>query len=209
MSLTTLGQGAKVIELILQKETPAKQMQDLLESGLLADLLDANVGSVNREDFRKLLGLGKPMPDMMELLGIALPELSVTYGDRIAAGGYDWKDSGITEKRFPLTLPAGPRDLVLVHFNKVMSTQKVEQWAKENGYEVAFFDDLLAVGSHPDYKELQRQFPIIQLGSSAEVDGHRRVPFLSRHDAERNLYLRWYDGLDWNGRCRFLLVRKS
>lgn len=209
MNLTTLGQGAKVIELILQKETPAEQMQDLLKSGLLADLLDANVGSVNREDFRKLLGLGKLMPDIMELAGIILPNQSVTYGDRIAAGGYDWKDGDITEKRFPVTLPAGPRNLVLVHFNKVMSTQKVEAWAKENGYEFALFDDLLAVGSHPDYKELQRQFPIIQLGSSARVCGDRSVPCLDRNDAGRYLDLRWYDDDGWNDSCRFLLVRKS
>lgn len=208
MNLTTLGQGVKVMELILQKEVPAEQMQDLLQSGLLADLLDANIGSVNREDFRKLLGLGKVMPDLMELTGIVLPELSVTYGDRIAAGGYDWKDDVITEKRFPLTLPAGPRNLVLVHFNKVMTSQKVEVWAADNGYEVALFDDLLAVGSHPEYKELQRQFPIIQLGSSAEVRGGRRVPSLSRGGAGRSLCLDWY-GFDWFEDCRFLLVRKS
>lgn len=208
MNLTTLGQGAKVLELILQKETNSEQMQNLLESGLLADLLDANVGSINREDFRKLLGLGKLIPDIMELTGVLLPELSVTLGDRIAAGDYAWKDDAITEKQFPLTLPAGPRNQVLVHFNKVITTQTVETWAKENGYEVALFDDQLAVGSHPKYKELQRQFPIIQLGSSAEVYGYRSVTHLDGNDTWRNLYLHCCDDNVWNNNCRFLLVRK-
>jgi len=210
MNLATLGQGAKVLELILQKGTPAEQMQDLLQSGLLADLLDANVDSVNREDFRTLLGLAKLFPDpvVTELPGITLPDQSVTYGDRIAAGGYDWEDDDITEQRFLLTLPAGPRNLVLAHFNKVMNTQEVEQWGKENGYELALFDDLLAVGSHPEYKKLQRQFPIIQLGSSAEVSGSRCVPCLDESDAERRLCLSWCNDTDWNDDCRFLLVRK-
>jgi hypothetical protein len=209
MNITTLGQGAKVLQLILQKETTSEQMQDLLESGLLADILDANVGSVNREDFRELLGLGKT-PDIMELTGVVLPELSVTYGDRINAGGYDLKDKAIKQKRFPLTLPAGLRNLVLVHFNKVMTNQEVAVWAKENGYEFALFDDLLAVGSHPEYKDLQRQFPIIQLGSSARVYGSQCMPCLwCRHGTKRDLYLSWFLGsLGWAVRCRFLLVRK-
>jgi hypothetical protein len=207
MNLTTLGQGAKVLELILQKEVPVEQMQELLKSGLLADLLDADVGNVNREDFRQLLGLSRLMPDIMELKGIVLPEQSVTYGDRIAAAGYDWKDDAITEKLFPLTLPAGPRNLVLVHFNKVMRTKTVEAWVKENGYELALFDDLLAVGSHSEYKELQRQFPIIQLGSSTEVGGRRSVPGLFRDGSRRGLSIGWC-GDGWTGRCRFLLVRK-
>lgn len=208
MNLATLGQGAKVIELILQKETPAKQMQELLETGLLADLLDANVDTVNREDFRKLLGLGKLMPDMMELVGIVLPEKKKTLTDRIKDGGYDWTNPYITEKRFPLTLPAGPQKLFLAHYNKVVSGKKVEEWAGKNGYKVGLMDDLLAVGSHPEYKELQRQFSIVALGSSAVIHGNRHVPLLYRGGAGRGLRLR-RRGSGFSELCRFLLFREE
>src|SRR3989344_3950824 len=40
------------------EETPFEQVQDLLESGPLADLRDANLGQVDRGDFRKMCGLG-------------------------------------------------------------------------------------------------------------------------------------------------------
>jgi hypothetical protein len=137
-----------------------------------------------------------------------LPELAHSFAEHIAYGTYDWVNNDITKKRFPLTLPAGPRQLVLVHFNKVMTSQKVEAWAKDNGYEVALIDDLLAVGSHSEYKELQRQFPIVALGSSAVLDGDRHVSCLCRVDSERYLFL-IYDGDDWFARCRFLLRKVS
>lgn len=206
MNLATLKQANKLLELVIQKEVPSNRLQRLLEGGFIADLLEVD-GHLDRDAFRQLLGLGNLMPDLMELTGSTLPEQSVTFGDRLAAGSYDWKDEAITEKRFPLTLAAGPRQLVLAHFNKVMTSQKVEEWAATNGYEVALIDDLFAVGCHSDYKELQRQFPIIALGSSARVDGLRRVPYLSGHVARRDLFLDWY-GDDWYDGCRFLLVRK-
>lgn len=208
MNVATLGQGAKVLELILQKETPVAQMQDLLKRGLLADLLDANVGSVDREDFRKLLGLGNLMPDLMELTGVALPEKKRTLTDRIKDGGYDWVNGDITEERFPLTLPAGPRKLFLAHYNKVMNGKKVDEWASKNGYKVGLTDDLLAVGCHPEYKDLQRKFPIIALGSPAVIPGPRRVPYLDGSDAERRLYLYW-NVHDVGDSCRFLLFREE
>ncbi|MBI2024966.1 MAG: hypothetical protein HYT03_02695 [Candidatus Harrisonbacteria bacterium] len=56
MKDATLAQGNQVLNLILQKQTPAKQLQDLLESGLLSDLLCANLQGVNREEFRRVCG---------------------------------------------------------------------------------------------------------------------------------------------------------
>ncbi|MEO6077176.1 MAG: hypothetical protein ABIP54_00115, partial [Candidatus Andersenbacteria bacterium] len=206
--VATLKQANKLLELVIQKETPSEQLQTLYEGGYLADLLDANLSTMNREAFRKFCGLGQLMPDLMELNGIILPEQSVTFGDRITKGAYDWKNDDLTEKRYPLTLSAGPRNLVLAHFNKVMTSKQVEAWASENGYEVALIDDLLAVGSHSEYKELQRKFPIIALGSSAVVGGRRHVPDLSRSDSRRFLYLLWYFDA-WRGGCRFLLRKVS
>ncbi|MBI2065446.1 MAG: hypothetical protein HYT68_00015 [Candidatus Zambryskibacteria bacterium] len=57
MSNATFSQAAHILRIVEEKATPKSQLQDIIGAGLLADLLDANVGEVNREEFRKLLGL--------------------------------------------------------------------------------------------------------------------------------------------------------
>lgn len=57
MKPATLEQGMKVQKMISDKGTPDKQLQWMLESGALSDLLDANPDNFNREEFRKFLGL--------------------------------------------------------------------------------------------------------------------------------------------------------
>ena len=55
MKEATLDQAAKILALF--KDTPSEQVQDLLESGFLADLRDGNIADVNRDEFRRLVGL--------------------------------------------------------------------------------------------------------------------------------------------------------
>lgn len=55
MKTATLKQSAKILSLF--EDTPLEQVQDLLESGILADLRDANVSKINRDEFRRLIGL--------------------------------------------------------------------------------------------------------------------------------------------------------
>lgn len=51
-------QAANLLTLVSNKGTPSEQIQRLYSSGLLSDLLDANIDEINRLDFRKFLGLG-------------------------------------------------------------------------------------------------------------------------------------------------------
>jgi len=60
MENATLGQGIKVLELVRDKEISSEQFQKVMSSGLLADLLDANVDDVDRDSFRRNIGL-KPL----------------------------------------------------------------------------------------------------------------------------------------------------
>ena len=60
MKDATLKQGNQVLTLILQKDLPSEKLQALIESGLLSDLLDANIGTVDREKFQEVLGLREP-----------------------------------------------------------------------------------------------------------------------------------------------------
>ncbi|OGY62464.1 MAG: hypothetical protein A2745_03270 [Candidatus Harrisonbacteria bacterium RIFCSPHIGHO2_01_FULL_44_13] len=62
MKDATLAQGNQVLNLILQKQVPAEHLQDLLESGLLSDLLCANLQEIKRDDFRRVCGLKLLMP---------------------------------------------------------------------------------------------------------------------------------------------------
>lgn len=146
-----------------------------------------------------------PEPVITALSGIVLPSKGLALPKRIEAGGYDWKNSDITAERFQIRLDVGPCDLVLAHFGVDMEDEAVEAWVKaHSAYADAFTEEILAVGSHPEYRELQRQFPIVARGSSTVVNGNRHVPYLNRNDSKRNLNLNYSDNR-WNGNCRFLL----
>ena len=138
--------------------------------------------------------------------------VSVDYGMSLAgmivAGQYDWKNSDINAKNFPV---AGEgvveTKLELIHLNKVASTDEVEAYLEKNGLRPATLAELLAFGAM--FPEIQREFPVIALGSSwVDPDGNRDVPCLNWNGSERYLNLYW-DGSDWYEICRFLAVRKS
>ena len=187
--------------------------QAMLNSGyfpLIRKAVLAGLELPSRDEFAEFLGLGKLHPDLMELEGIVIPE-DATIASLKTAGEYDcqsdYAKQYITDEHFKVTM-TGSRRLCLAHFNKVVTSEHVEEVAKEMGYKVALASDLLCVGSHPEYRELQRQYPIIALGSSTVVDGDRRVPYLDRWGDERDLRLPWF-GLEWHNDCRFLLVGKD
>ncbi len=147
-------------------------------------------------------------PSIVELAGVVIPDSTRRFSIRIKEGGYEWVNDQITAKRFPLTLPAGPRKLVLVHFGKDMTSKQVATWAKMHSYEVSPIDDLFAIGAHPKYRDLQLHYPIVALGSSAVIDDDRSVPCLGRYASGRSLPLyRYEDG--WNADFRFLLRKTA
>jgi len=58
---------------LLFEETPLEQVQNLLESGLLADLRDANIAKINRDEFRQRIGLSPLTVDAMIQIDRATP----------------------------------------------------------------------------------------------------------------------------------------
>ena len=56
MSKATLPQARKLLELIAINHVSEKQLQQLFESGLLTDLIVANVSKVDRATFIRVLG---------------------------------------------------------------------------------------------------------------------------------------------------------
>ncbi|MBD3311713.1 MAG: hypothetical protein GF349_04475 [Candidatus Magasanikbacteria bacterium] len=138
--------------------------------------------------------------------------VSVDYGmslaEMIAAGQYGWKNSDINADNFPVAGEGiAETKLELVHLNKKASTDEVEAYLEENDLRPATLAELLAFGTM--FPEIQRDFPVIALGSSCvRSDGNRFVPYLYRDGSERSLNLSW-DDHDWYEIFRFLAVRKS
>jgi|AntRauTorcE11897_2_1112592.scaffolds.fasta_scaffold16261_3 hypothetical protein len=140
--------------------------------------------------------------------------LTVNYSQNvekmIANGNYNWQNSDITEKHFPL-----PAELIgkkveistkLYYCSKNISSKNAIAEMDKDGYRPATLAELLVLGeTNP---ELQRQAPIIALGSVWQsASGSRYVPCLSVVDGRRGLRLSWFGG-DWSASYSFLAVRK-
>lgn len=137
--------------------------------------------------------------------------VSVNYdqplADAIAAGRYDSVNSDIVSDHFPSSRTGTIEvEIHLIHFDKSMESAVVLREFYGMGLRAAEPSELLALGAaHPD---LEREFPIIALGSVWQGrGGDRGVPFLGRDGSERVLGLAWVGG-GWFGFCRFAAVRK-
>ncbi len=139
-------------------------------------------------------------------------DYSLSLPEMIVAGRYDWTNGNINAANFPLSLPKGQVEGSvetkgeLFHFNCNIGSDEAIRLMDGDGYRPARIEELLAFGAkHP---ELQRQFPIIALGSDWQSSlGGRSVACLRRSGAKRDLDLFWVED-DWTDPCRFLAVRK-
>ncbi len=140
-------------------------------------------------------------------------DLSVDYSrtvqEMINVGNYDWTNRDITEKHFPLPVELNGKQAVstkLFHFDRSISNKDAISEMDKAGYCPATLAELFALGeAHP---ELQKEFPIVALGSVWRPAGDDRyVPVLLFDGNERRLFLSWFGG-DWGDVCRFLGVRK-
>jgi len=126
----------------------------------------------------------------------------------IADGKYDWKNSDIKEKNFPIKDKTKRMATIeLFHFGFDISSDSAIKAMEKEGFRPATIEELLALGAkHP---ELQKEFPIIALGSVWRgFCGDRHVPVLCWSDSERELRLSRWDG-DWDGLFRFAGVRNN
>ena len=204
-TIFTDGQLTKTIETMRQKSMNPDRFNRILESGIFADICDPNACLDDRDAIRIALKLGVALPESITL--------SVDYGRlleaMIAVGNYDWKNDNITAKKFPVVGNGVEQfEVKLFHFNRTTQSQDNVDAIKAddpaNPWEPGKIEHLLSFGEK--YPEEQRKYPIIALGSVAEVLGYRYVPYLDRLGAERYLGLGWW-GHGWDGCCRFLAVR--
>ncbi|MGA2454236.1 MAG: hypothetical protein ABSG93_12010 [Solirubrobacteraceae bacterium] len=144
-------------------------------------------------------------------------DLSVDYSrplaEVVAAGNYSYTNDSIIEENFPtdkgdLEVPGGVHvtEAVLVHLDRGAESDDVLAELERRGLRPGTMFELAHFGEqHPD---IQRQFPVVSLGSVwTNPRGDRIVGYLWGDDARRRLYLAWCDG-SWNADCRFLAFRK-
>jgi hypothetical protein len=206
MQQPTFGQAGHTLT-IIAAQNPSQGHMKTLHDGYLTDLMQAIINETipNREILRVALGLGP-------LVIYLAVDYGRTFKEMIQAGAYDWKNDNITPKNFPITGSGKDEwEFDLVHPNRDISTEDAhKETAKDsdpaNPWIDAKIEHLLAFGEA--FPETQRKFPIVALGSVAEVSGKQHVPYLYKDGSKRNLNLTWYD-LDWGARYRFLRVRKK
>lgn len=128
----------------------------------------------------------------------------------VAAGRYDWVNSDITAKRFPIVGEGIVEfDARYFHFNRSISSEnavkEIESADTANPWMPAEIEHTLSHGK--TFPDEQRKFPIVGLGSVAKVRGYRGVPCLSKGGSRRRLFLDWWYDV-WDPGYRFLAVRK-
>lgn len=203
MSTATFGQATHFLALVGQKKPTLEGLKALYESGLLADLLEADVTRVDREAFRRLLCLN-PLEFRITV------DYGMSFQQMVGVGKYDWVNDNITVERFPIVgTGAVEYEAKLFHFDRHISSEAVDEEIKtadgKNPWESAKMECLLAFGA--TFPDVQRKFPIVGLGSSCEARGGRDVPGLWEDGSGRCLSLYWWDDA-WYDHCRFLAVRK-
>lgn len=189
----------------LVKLTPYSEITATLEA------LDR--AGVSQDDFRLIRsekGLPQKIADLIHDRVCEIFAITVNYRQSlekmIEAGRYDWKNSDINSKNFPIEKGnAVELEAQLIHFGKSISSDVVLPLLDTNDFRPATIAELLAFGAK--YHEKQKEFPIVALSSVSLVGGYRSVACLDCVGGGRRLGLSWFDR-DWPGRFRFLAVRK-
>ncbi len=130
-----------------------------------------------------------------------------TVEDGVKAGKYDWTNNDITSDHFP-SKEAGTKEVSveLIHFGKDKTTNEVLSELDNAGMRPATLKELLALSEN--HLDLQREFPIVALGSVwRPPGGSRDCACLYGSGSGRSLNLGWI-GYRWDGHCRFAAVRK-
>ncbi len=178
-------------------------------AGLSADLFHKlQAGSLTLDEFALFTQRKNPFEICVPTTDVF--RLTVDYGQSleqmIAAGHYDWKNSDINAKLFPIEGQGNVEfEAKIFHFNRGISSGSAIGAIEDAHWEPAKIEHLLAFGEK--YPDEQHKFPIVVLGSVAEVRGGRGAPCLSRGGSRRRLDLIRFDE-DWDAYDRFLAVRE-
>ncbi len=130
---------------------------------------------------------------------------ATTINELVKQGCYDWSDPAIKDGHFNIDVPHRA-EIILLHFQDRMDGETALKALWRNNFRAASMPELLTLGIK--YPKLQKDFPIVALGSIVRYIGGRRfVGCLYYEAGERKVYLRWFD-CDWYNHVRFAAVRR-
>lgn len=152
----TLDQKNQILNLFKNKSF--EQIQKLLRSQLLSDLLNANIKSIDRDTFRVVIGL-KPLTSFPITIDYDLSMESL-----IEQGKYDIKNKDVNSENFKNT-KRGKTNLIirLMRFNKKITLKKVFEEIDNQGFRPAESMELLAFGIK--YPEEYKKRAVLALGN--------------------------------------------
>lgn len=201
MEKATFPQASQVLKLIDDQDPSNEDLQAFIGSGLICDFFEAKRRGkkISRDDTRKAFGI-EPILAVYKVV----VDFGISLAEMIKAGNYDYINDDITSEHFPIKGEGKWEvEIALLHFNSFIASDEAIKKADDP---VILLPELLALGAQ--YPELQKQFPIVALGSVwQDRGGHRYVPDLWRDGVERRLYLFLFER-DWLPDYRFAVARK-
>ena len=142
MKYATLAQGSQVANLIVQKKVSAERLQALLETGLLADLLDIDASEVNRNSLRMALGL--PTEDLYEISLRANDTFATLYG----RGRWDSDDISIFPEYHHISVGRDDSALIeIVRFGVELTPEQAAERGRRQGLVQPTPEQVLAFGA--------------------------------------------------------------
>lgn len=213
MAKATLNQAHEVLKLIAQKEIDCEQLQTLLESGILSDLLGTPPQTIDRAAFRNALA---PMPPIKSMDPYRVTvDYSKSFKDMVDAGKYDvvWEGMDRYSKEMEEANFIGVVEVFLVGFNHEIKTMEVLLEMGRLGLRPATLQELLALGA--TFPKLQLDFNILALGThdTSARDQYIHSPLLwmgEEIEDKRELseYFYTFKETDWEEGFRFAAVRR-
>ncbi len=128
-----------------------------------------------------------------------------TIAQMITLGNYDCTNENIAKKFQFNSAAIGTWEFKFISAGKAISSEEAKKLCEVDGLQSGSVEHLLALGAA--LPNLQKQNPIIALGSVCGIGGDRSVPALWFGDGRRELGLNWWSN-GWFDGYRFLSVRK-
>jgi len=208
----------KLAALIEKKGITLEKLEQIVASGMGANIFESTSTLAEREDGAGRAGKGSPAfnqgaNDGLSEGALIKVDFSLPLDQMIAAGQYSWLNDNVNAKQFPVQ-GEGVKgyEAGLFCFEESMRSEdvmkKINRADDANPWEVARIEHLLAFGAK--YPERQRLNPIVALGSvsHSRVFGRQNVAYLYRRAVGRSLHLDWWSNT-WHPNYRFLAIRLS
>jgi hypothetical protein len=153
------------------------------------------------------------LPELLKTVKLEKLKITARYSQSIdalkkAAKFYGYVNSDINDRNFKEdSRPDEKKEAILVHIGQNASTEEVEAVKKHLKLRPGNVKETLSLTI--DHPNKQREFPIVETGSSWQnPDGHRNVAYLYGWHGRRDLNLYYREG-GWGEYYRFLAFRES